>query len=162
MADKVLTLTNKDGTDNIYPIAGGMMANSISTAMLQNGSVTSDKIDWTTINYGEVGVDVPIGKFNNKTVYRRCETWTGFSQSGWNVKQLSSSLNNDVILNAYGMYYQPSNGAWIPIARVRPSASTYAVGLSGIMNREAQFEVGADVYTGISTIYLFIEYTKAS
>lgn len=51
MADKILTLTNKDGTDNIYPVAGAMVADSVTTAMLQNGAVTSSKIDWTTLDY---------------------------------------------------------------------------------------------------------------
>lgn len=56
MADKILTLTNKDGTDNIYPVAGAMVADSVTTAMLQDGAVTSSKIDWTTLGYQSVGL----------------------------------------------------------------------------------------------------------
>ena len=48
MADIVDTLKNSSG-DNVFPIAGGMMANSINTNMLKDSSVTSDKIDWTTV-----------------------------------------------------------------------------------------------------------------
>lgn len=57
MADIVTTLKSKSG-DNIYPIAGGMINDSVSTAMLKDSAVTtakiagkavtSDNIDWTT------------------------------------------------------------------------------------------------------------------
>lgn len=47
MANKVVQLINEDN-DNVYPLAGGMAANSVTTAMLQDDSVTSDKIDWAT------------------------------------------------------------------------------------------------------------------
>lgn len=47
MANKIVQLTQ--GNDNIFPIAGGMAEDSITTAMLQDGSVTSDKVDFTTI-----------------------------------------------------------------------------------------------------------------
>lgn len=50
MANKTVQLTNEDG-DNLYPLAGGMAADSITTAMVQDGAVTSDKIDWTTPAY---------------------------------------------------------------------------------------------------------------
>lgn len=43
MADKVVQLEDKTG-DNLYPLAGGMAANSITTAMLQDGAVTGDKL----------------------------------------------------------------------------------------------------------------------
>ena len=48
MANKITQLVNESG-DNLYPLAGGMAADSISTEMLKDGAVTSDKIDWTTI-----------------------------------------------------------------------------------------------------------------
>ena len=58
MSDIVTTLQDKDG-NNIYPIAGGVNGNTITTAMLQNGAVTGAKIgsqevtasniDWSTI-----------------------------------------------------------------------------------------------------------------
>ena len=71
MSNKIVQLENKSG-DNLYPIAGGALTGSISKTMLeegifegpelsqpssvayvatdniQDGAVTSDKIDWTT------------------------------------------------------------------------------------------------------------------
>jgi hypothetical protein len=49
MANKITQLVNESG-DNLYPLAGGMAADSIGTEMLKDGSVTSDKIDYTTSN----------------------------------------------------------------------------------------------------------------
>jgi hypothetical protein len=48
MANIVTQLQNKDG-DNLYPLAGGMAADSVTTQMIQDGAVTSDKVDWTTL-----------------------------------------------------------------------------------------------------------------
>ena len=48
MANKITQLVNKDG-DNLYPLAGGILSDSVTTDMIQDDAVTSDKIDWTTI-----------------------------------------------------------------------------------------------------------------
>ena len=63
MADRIITLKDDDNNPT-YPIAGGMMADSVTAAMLKSnsvttakiagGAVTSDKIDWTTLGYAEV------------------------------------------------------------------------------------------------------------
>lgn len=50
MADKIVILEDKDG-NNIYPITRGLAANSVDTNAIQNGAVTSDKIDWTTLDF---------------------------------------------------------------------------------------------------------------
>ena len=55
MANKITQLVNESG-DNLYPLAGGMAADSIDTEMLKDGSVTSDKIDWATINASEISM----------------------------------------------------------------------------------------------------------
>lgn len=43
MANNIVQLQDKAG-NNIFPIAGGMAADSITTAMLQDGAVTGGKI----------------------------------------------------------------------------------------------------------------------
>lgn len=50
MANKITQLVNKDG-DNLYPLAGGILSDSVTTDMLQDESVTSDKIDWSTTQH---------------------------------------------------------------------------------------------------------------
>lgn len=49
MANKITQLVNESG-DNLYPLAGGMAADSINTQMLKDGAVTSDKIDSVTVD----------------------------------------------------------------------------------------------------------------
>lgn len=44
MADVITTLQNKGG-DNVFPIAGGLASNTVTTAMLQSNAVTTAKID---------------------------------------------------------------------------------------------------------------------
>lgn len=63
MADRIITLKDDDNNPT-YPIAGGMMADSVTTAMLKDdsvttakiadGAVTSQNIDWTTLQQGSV------------------------------------------------------------------------------------------------------------
>ena len=48
MADKIVQLVD-DQNNNIYPISRGVAANSVDTNAIQDGAVTSDKIDSTTL-----------------------------------------------------------------------------------------------------------------
>lgn len=48
MADKIVILEDENG-NNIYPITRGLAANSVDTNAIQDGAVTSSKIDWTTL-----------------------------------------------------------------------------------------------------------------
>lgn len=47
MADKIVILEDENG-NNIYPISRGLATNSVDTNAIQDGAVTSDKIDWAT------------------------------------------------------------------------------------------------------------------
>ena len=62
MANKIVQLINEDN-DNVYPLAGGMAADSIDTQMLKDGSVTSDKIDFTTYDWTGGGGAVALHAF---------------------------------------------------------------------------------------------------
>jgi len=48
MANKIVQLQNKDG-DNIFPVSAGLASDSVTTDMIQDGAVTSEKIDFTTL-----------------------------------------------------------------------------------------------------------------
>lgn len=77
MANNIVQLTDYNG-NNIYPIAGAAAQGSITTAMLRDGAVTSDKIDWATRTYSTtekvVGTDT-----DGKTIYERTWVATGVS-----------------------------------------------------------------------------------
>lgn len=49
MVNKIVQLEDKEG-NNVFPVAGSMASDSITTAMLQDGAVTSDKIDFATLD----------------------------------------------------------------------------------------------------------------
>lgn len=59
MANQIVTLKD-DNNNPTFPIAGGMAEDSITTQMLKDGSVTSDKIDWTTTEFSDNGVSIQI------------------------------------------------------------------------------------------------------
>lgn len=48
MANKIVQLEDKAG-NNLFPVAGSMKGDSVTTAMLQDGAVTAGKIDFTTV-----------------------------------------------------------------------------------------------------------------
>ena len=56
MSNRIIQLTDKSTNDNLYPLAGGMASDSITTAMLQDNSVTSEKIDFTTFELQSIGI----------------------------------------------------------------------------------------------------------
>lgn len=57
MANQIVTLKD-DNNNPTFPIAGGMAEDSITTQMLKDGSVTSEKIDFATfdISAGTVSI----------------------------------------------------------------------------------------------------------
>lgn len=79
MANKITQLVNESG-DNLYPLAGGMAADSIGTEMLKDGSVTSDKIDWTTIG-NLAKYDIQMSDLISETSAIPTGTWTEIYRS---------------------------------------------------------------------------------
>lgn len=73
MANKITQLVNEAG-DNLYPLAGGMASDSITTAMLKDGAVTSDKIDWTTLPSIFSENEHVVGKLDDNTLVYCCTT----------------------------------------------------------------------------------------
>lgn len=53
MANKIVQLQNKDG-DNIFPVSAGLASDSVTTDMIQDGAVTSAKIDYETFPFLEL------------------------------------------------------------------------------------------------------------
>lgn len=62
MANKIVQLQNKDG-DNIFPVSAGLASDSVTTDMIQDGAVTSDKVDFTTFDQ-----DITTGAIANNAV----------------------------------------------------------------------------------------------
>lgn len=96
MANKIVQLTNKDG-DNIYPIAGGVGAGSVTTSSIEDGAVTSDKIDYATMGYIEYGCSNNIGPNVNPIV------WNNFI----------SEKNNDFCTYSSGVFTITKSGRYL-------------------------------------------------
>lgn len=67
MADKIVQLID-DQNNNIYPISRGVAANSIDTNAIQDGAVTSDKIESATYSTSEQVVGTWV---DGKPLYRK-------------------------------------------------------------------------------------------
>lgn len=55
MADKVVQLIDKDN-NNVYPIAGALAQGSVNTSTINDGAVTADKINYSTMRGGNVPI----------------------------------------------------------------------------------------------------------
>lgn len=67
MANQIVTLKD-DNNNPTFPIAGGMAEDSITTQMLKDGSVTSDKIDSATLTPSDVTFASGYGVVGETTV----------------------------------------------------------------------------------------------
>ena len=150
-------LKDKDG-NVVYPDVGVIDTNNIA-----DGAITSDKIDWATINYGSTTEDVVVGVYNGKPVYRHAEEFT-ISSSGWTPINLTRPISNfGKLINVFGSAHQTGSGVdnWFPITRTRPTNATYGVGVATVNSSAITFDIGTDV-SGRKDIIVFIDYTKSN
>ena len=148
MANKITQLVNESG-DNLYPLAGGMAADSIDTEMLKDGSVTSDKIDSATYTYSEQKIGVWV---NGKPIYRRLVY--GTLPSGGSNVLLDTLPNSSVPLHVEG--WGQRNSIWTSLI------GSYGSSISSIVQVYTNGEVRAyydSVFVG-GAYNLYIEYVK--
>lgn len=129
MANQIVTLKD-DNNNPTFPIAGGMAEDSITTQMLKDGSVTSDKIDWATINQtitdtsGRTGIYFDDGTL---IAYRNV-TGTADITTAW-----GSLYRGQILSSGTGTSFTPSTGTDFiekPIVSIRvgaTSATTFMV-----------------------------------
>lgn len=169
-AFSVYTGSNVSGDDTLDPailLAGNiyeLVFNGTAWIVLnQVPKVTSDNIDWATINYGSTTEDVVVGVYNGAPVYRHVEEFT-ISSSGWVPTNLARPISNlGKLINVFGSIRQTSSGATnlYPLFRVRPTNATYGAGVATINSSVITFDIGTDV-SGQKDITVFIDYTKSS
>ena len=134
MADRVVQL--KDNQDNnVYPIAGALAQGSVTTSTINDGAVTGVKIDFTTIQGG----DMPIAASSMQIPYLT----TGDSMSLWRIGNIVFALAN-VVVSSLGTY--DSSGA----LETMPSGFRPATGTKGV------FTMSAVAGGGNSTIGIII------
>ena len=181
MNNDIVQLTDNSG-NNVYPIAGGATQGSISKSMLAegvfegpelsppssleyvrtenivDGAVTSDKIDWTTINYT---TNEKIAYYLGGTpVYRK---YLEITHTQASVGQLHNHgiSNLSKIVNIFGWASATGQKQQLFQRVVPDNISTYGIGIGDIDS--TQF--GTFLGTGVNrpcTFGLVFEYTKSS
>ena len=159
MANNIVQLQDKN-SDNLFPIAGGMAANSITTQMVQDGAVTtakiannavtSDKVDFTTYSSSEQ----VIGTWTNgKPVYRRVYTGT----TGTSGATVVSSSSIGIVVNVGGNLVSAA-GYKIPF-NFYNSSSSYA---SIAVDNANQIDIYHSSNFNSSSYTAIVEYTKTT
>ena len=136
---------------------------SITGTKIAASTVTSNNIDWATINYGSTTEDVVVGVYNGAPVYRHVEEFT-ISSSVWVTINLARPISNfGKLINVFGSITQTASGATnlYPLFRIRPTNTTYAVGVATVNSSTITFDIGTDV-SGQKAIIVFIDYTKSN
>lgn len=109
MADKIVILEDENG-NNIYPITRGLAANSVDTNAIQDGAVTSSKIDSATYSTTEKVVGTWI---DGKPIYRK--TWSGtITLTAETVSDVDLVTPVETIVDSRGMfgYYLSGSGQY--------------------------------------------------
>ena len=158
MANKITQLVNKAG-DNLYPLAGGIMSDSVTTDMIQDGAVTSSKIDWTTL--GVSTTEQVIGQYDNKTLYRKAIVVPANSNTSVSVntgitidKLLSVSANMHISTsnddNWVGTFYGSSTDFFRYFLRKYTTGPTHYL----------EIRIGSGNATNSPDYIVIVEYTK--
>lgn len=154
MAEKV-TLKKPDGTI-IYP------QTRIDTADLYDGTVTSDKIDWSTMpprQFSTSEQDTGYTWVDGRKIYRK--VFTGTTNSS-NIQNITHNISNFyTIINVYG-YIITSNSEAQPIQRVVPDAiGTFGIGIGDVSSTRFVFQHPSSNYQG-RPYAVILEYIKTS
>lgn len=122
------------------------------------GTITSENIDWTTVEYSYT--EQPIGKWvDGRLVYRKVLAGTTNYNNSENINH--GITNFGVTLNIYG-YIHASNGESQPISRVVPdNISGYSIGVGDINSTRIAFQHPSSNYKG-RPYAIIMEYIKTS
>lgn len=129
MADKIVILEDNDG-NNIYPITRGLAANSVDTNAIQDGAVTSSKIDSTTF-YLESEVQTLSSISANSFVNIRFDTF---------ISNYSQLVSDYIIVSVLPVITGPGSG----------DSMTKAQGVGGSLN---QSDYGVTIWNTGSSAY---------
>ena len=111
MPDRIVQLTDHQDI-NIYPLAGGVAANSITTNMVQNGAITSNKVDfmaYSTTNEIACGTWI-----DGRTIYKKTINFGALPNAATKtVPHGISGLNRVIQFEGYA--YRSGDGTIFPI-----------------------------------------------
>ena len=166
MADKIVQLKDKN-SNNLYPVSGSSLADSVSTGAIVDGAVTPDKAIFT--KYPSGTTERVVGEWlDGSKIYRR--TFTGTYSEAANTRlniNLMSASNVKAIINVGGFvaYNPPDSGTTINPQNIVPFSESandwahiYKQGQNGsivlaIKHSAAKTDLPYEVY---------VDYTKIS
>lgn len=156
---KIVQLQNKDGED-IYPLAGGTAADSISTNMLENGAVTSDKIDSTTLaamgSYSTSEVATPFTWIDGKTIYKKTLSIGSLPNNG--VRDIAHGISGlDMVIKFVGAGKNANTNGFFPIQLTATDGGNVQV-WADLTNLHIRTATDRSSITAYITLY----YTKSS
>lgn len=95
MTEKIVQLTD-DENNNIYPVAGSLKDGSVTTSTINDGAVTADKIDFTTlevktgsVKQGTTDLDITDGTW---LIYAYCTVLASGSESELSLRKNNTSV----------------------------------------------------------------------
>lgn len=158
MADKVVQLVDKDN-NNVYPIAGALAQGSVNTGTINDEAVTAEKIDFTTLGFGNYStneVDTGFSWIDGKTIYKKtidCGTLPDSTE-----KTVSHGISNlDRVIKVEGYAY--NNDIFFPLPFPWTSESSSVGVLVGATT--INLRTGSN-RTGFTETYITLYYTKSS
>lgn len=170
---KAVTLKNTSN-EEVYPVTdislvnGGIYADTlsslepttgyISTAMLQDGAVTGQKIDWgaTGLNYSTTETDTGLTWVDGKKIYRKVIEWALTASSAGEQTKAHGISNLDNVTSLRVIYKLGWDTAWGNEQYLAKKGITFRVTSTDVVKETAS----ANNWTG--DMKIVIEYTKSS
>lgn len=153
MATRYVTLKDSNG-DTIYPqsVIAQVANGEITTGLLADGAVTSDKIDWTTIDYS---TPIQIGTWvNGKPLYRKVIDVAPLPNAS--SKNVATGVSASHIVNLSGFAYQPSNNRTFMLPFLSDSPTTFITLLA--QNTSVTINSYSADRSGFTTAYVYVDY----
>ena len=159
MADKVVQLVDKDN-NNVYPIAGALAQGSVNTSTINDGAVTANKIDFSTLafgNYSTTEQDTGFTWIDGKKIYKKTINFGALPNA--TTKNTAHGITNLAqVIKIEGF---TSNGtSTYPLPRVMIGGAQYQ---AQIQTNATYIQIDtADNLSSYTITYVTLYYTKTS
>ena len=148
-------------TNVAYVNANNIVDSAVTTAKLADGAVTSQKIDWTTINnsYSTSEVDTNMKWIDGKTIYKKTVD-VGQLPSAAGAKTVAHSISNfGKVIRMEGAAINTSNTTSYMLPYSDKDGATYSIGVTA-NSTNVSVSVGRD-RSALDECYVTIYYTKS-
>ena len=161
MADKIVQLVDKDN-NNVYPIAGALAQGSVTTSTINDGAVTAEKIDFSTLDFGNYSTSEQNTGFtwiDGRAIYKKTVDTGALPNNTTKVVPHSiSNLRRVIKLEGYA--YNGTNDTTFPLPF---SWATGASSCIGVLIGTTTVNINTGINrTDYTESYITLYYTKSS